>query len=388
MKLTVERDVLLGTLKDAKGACGKNICIEAGHPYCDGIKVKATNCITYHTATILSTRVVESDIVVVAFKALENAVSGMPAGSVLEVETDPVDNNRLRITHNNSTAMVADLCDEEGNGYPSFFIGTTDQTTEIPTAEFRKLLATCTYCISEDTNRPSLQCLNLSFGENGTLDGTALDGPRLASYHTDALEGIVPDEKVINIDILTARHLQKLVAKAKAPYVSMAQFSEQRETEDFARQWTTFVIDGIRVDSAPVVEAFPSFDSLLSDVMDSVHSVRVQFDPSAILPGVARIAKAAKDIREAAYLAFSPTGAVLSFTDKDFCEHIEALDIRPDFTMTVPLNVGYLEEAVKRIVAICPKGNKAAIVIKSNLEPVGIVYGQARHIVMPMSGDG
>lgn len=187
-------EIMQGTLNRHLSAAQKFISTRSTLPILSHVLISAD---TGGTLTISATNLEMAYIAQVACRVHEPFAIALPA-KMLASLVGSLPNEMVHMEFKQRTASVAVECAshsatlkglnaEDFPAMPTF--GDAQMSASIDAGEMASVLKSVSFAATKDESRPTLACVNLSFGDNGDVAAVATDGYRLSMISNGQSEG-------------------------------------------------------------------------------------------------------------------------------------------------------------------------------------------------------
>ena len=326
MKISIERDILLGQLQMVSRVASTRSAIQA----LSGVQITASSEACEIRATdmdvglrvSLNAAITREGVVVLPARLMLDVVRSLP-GDDVSIELRAAEQD-VELISGNATFHIRTLRTED---FPPFPEPDPDTAVSLPAPAFVSTALKVAGSASRDETRPVLTGILVSASDR-ELRMVATDSYRLSVKET-TLEAPLSRAFEVNVP---ARALQELAR--------VAGHSEERQLSVSVRQnQVLFVADGIILSSRLIDGQFPNYRQLLPESFE--HELRIA---GAELTDVVRRVSLLAQKNAPLRLAFTPGELTVSAQTPDVGEALEALPVA--FTGD-PLEIGFNPEFLR-----------------------------------------
>ncbi len=365
MKISIERDVLLGQLQTVGRVASTRSAIQA----LSGVQLSAMQSGSELRATDmdvglrvpLEADVVRDGTVVLPARLILDVVRSLPAEKVsLELRSAEQD---VELVAGNATFHIRTL---RADDFPPFPEPDPDSSVELPAEVFVSTALKVAGSASRDETRPVLTGILVSASER-ELRMVATDSYRLSVKET-TLEAPISSAFEVNVPARALQELGRLVTHAEGETLSISVGQNQ----------VLFSIGRVILSSRLIDGQFPNYRQLLPETFE--HELRV---PGSELTEVVRRVSLLAQKNAPLRLAFAPGELTVSAQTPDVGEARESL---PVAFQGEPLEIGFNPEFLRAGLEAIDEGDVLLKLI-SPLRPGLIESGddsRFRYLIMPI----
>ena len=365
MKISIERDVLLGQLQTVSRVASTRSAIQA----LSGVQITASSEACEIRATDmdvglrvpLEAAIAREGVVVLPARLMLEVVRLLP-GDDVSIELRAAEQD-VELISGNATFHIRTLRTED---FPPFPEPDPDTAVSLPALAFVSTALKVAGSASRDETRPVLTGILVSASDR-ELRMVATDSYRLSVKET-TLEAALSRAFEVNVP---ARALQELARVA-------GHFEERQLSVSVRQNQVLFVLDGIILSSRLIDGQFPNYRQLLPESFE--HELRIA---GAELTDVVRRISLLAQKNAPLRLAFKPGELTVSAQTPDVGEALEALPVA--FTGD-PLEIGFNAEFLRAGLEAIEEGDVLLKLI-SPLRP-GLIEAadesRFRYLIMPI----
>ncbi len=326
MKISLERDVLLGQLQTVSRVASTRSAIQA----LSGVQLAASQSACELRATDmdvslrvpLAAEVAREGVVVLPARLLLDVVRSLPATSV-SLELRPAEQD-VEVVSGNATFQIRTLRAED---FPPFPEPDPESEISLPAAAFISTALKVAGSASRDETRPVLTGILVSAAER-ELRMVATDSYRLSVKET-TLEAPLSSSFEVNIPARALQELARIAGHAEDAELSISVRQNQ----------VLFVLGRVILSSRLIDGQFPNYRQLLPDSFE--HELRISgSELTEVVRRVSLLAQKNAPLR----LAFAPGELTVSAQTPDVGEARESL---PVAFQGEPLEIGFNPEFLR-----------------------------------------
>jgi DNA polymerase III subunit beta len=331
----------------------------------EALTIETTDLEVFHKATI-QTETKEDGSVCVSQKDLLAYLKTLPKGAKVQIESQ--ESNWVMLSCGSATSRMIGVDPAEFPLRPEIK-ATKANTCTLPADMFNRALATCTYCMSVDQDRLSLNGIFLRVIE-GHFFMACTDGYRLAKFDQKLTEPLKCE--LLNTGIIIPRESVKMMIPVvrNASKITLSRDSKDKNLLNVSTDTHSLIIRLLDAVYPDVSRVIPK----------DKPNTEAEFMPDELLPPVSRMAANVDKKNPVMELLVNDNKFTMkSFNANTYSTAEEEATIKHSGEIHIGLNAYYLVELLKIL-----KGEKIKMEYWNPIEPLRFTCSDSMHLIMPM----